>query len=197
MDDPDKELVAQAKAGNKDSFGKLVERYYEMVYAVSYGVLNHHELAKDTAQEVFFKTFRDIGQFEGASKFKTWLYRITVNAAIDQGRKRRPVESLDATDSSDDEDRPPLIITDPSPGPRDRAYQSELKDRLEKALEELSPDHRAVLFLREWQELSYDEIAESLGIQIGTVMSRLFYARKKMAEILETKGKEKYHNDTV
>ena len=191
MNDPDRELVAQVKSGNKAIFGQLAEHYYDMVYAVAYGVLNHHEAARDVAQEVFLKAFRDIDQFEGAAKFKTWLYRIAVNAAIDQGRKKRPMQSLDATDESDDEDRPPVIIEDKSPNPRDRAVQSELRDRLNQALEELSPEHRAVLVLREWQELSYEEIAEALDVQIGTVMSRLFYARKKMVEILNAKDKER------
>ena len=187
MHDPDSDLVKQADSGNKQAFGELVNHYYQMVYAVAYGILNHHEAARDVAQEVFLKAFREIKKFQGRSKFKTWLYRIAVNAAIDQGRRRRPMESLDATDVSDEEDKPPVIIVDNHPGPREMASQSELRANIESALSELSPDHRAVLVMREWQELSYEEIADMLGVQIGTVMSRLFYARKKLAEVLSAR----------
>ena len=189
MQDPDHELVRDAKNGDQAAFSKLVNRYYQMVYAISYGVLNHSEAARDTAQEVFLKVFRELRNFEAKSKFKTWLYRISVNAAIDEGRKKRPLESLDRGDDPDD-DKPPIIPRDHTPGPRDIAYQSELREMLNRALEDLSPEHRAVMVLREFQELSYEEIAQSLQIEIGTVMSRLFYARKKMAQILSSKKGE-------
>ncbi len=187
MNDPDDSLVREAKTGDKAAFGKLVNKYYEMVYAVVFGVLHHREAAKDVAQEVFLKVFRELLGFEGKAKFKTWLYRVSVNAALDQARKRRPAESLDATDKSSDDDEPPVVITDKSPGPRDRAAQRELRVLLDQAIEQLSADHRAVLVLREWQELSYEEIAETLGVEIGTVMSRLHYARKKLGELLKGK----------
>lgn len=184
MHDPDFDLIQAAKAGSKADFGKLVNHYYEMVYAVVFGVVRNRESARDVAQEVFMKAYRELQHFAGQAKFKTWLYRIAMNAAIDQTRQRRPAESLDATDVSDEEDRPAIIIPDKTPGPRDKARQKELRELLDKAIDQLSPDHRAVVVLREWEELSYEEIAEMLGIQIGTVMSRLFYARKKLAEIL-------------
>ena len=186
MQDPDHALILEAKSGSQPAFEKLVNRYYQMVYAICYGVLNHAESARDTAQEVFIKVFRELRKFEGKSKFKTWLYRISVNAAIDEGRKKRPIESLDRGDDPEDE-KPPITPVDHSAGPRDLAYQSELREVLAKGLEELSADHRAVLVLREFQDLSYEEIAETLQIGIGTVMSRLFYARKKLAEILSPK----------
>ncbi len=187
MQDPDFDLIREAKNGSQSAFGKLVTHYYDMVYAIAYGVLNHSEAARDTAQEVFLKAFREIRNFEGKSKFKTWLYRIAVNAAIDEGRKKRPLQSLDQGDDPEDETKPAITPVDHTPGPRDRAFQSELREILNRALEELSPDHRAVLVLREFQGLSYEEIAEALQIEIGTVMSRLFYARKKLAEILSSK----------
>ncbi len=190
MQDPDIEFIRRAKAGSKADFGKLVNHYYEMVYAVVFGIVRHHESARDVAQEVFIKAYRDIQNFAGQSKFKTWIYRIAVNAAIDHTRARRPMESLDATDASDEEDRPALVIPDKSRGTRDKLSQKELRALLDQAIEKLSPEHRAVVVLREWEELSYEEIAEMLGIQIGTVMSRLFYARKKLAEILGQEVKE-------
>lgn len=184
MNDPDIELVRLAKEGSKADFGKLVSHYYEMVYAVTFGVVHHREAARDVTQEVFMKAWREIGKFACQSKFKTWLYRIAVNAAIDWTRQRRPAESLDATDTSGEEDRPAIIIPDKGPGPRDLSAQSELRRILDQAIEKLSPDQRSVIVLREWQEMSYEEIAETLGLQVGTVMSRLFYARKKLGEIL-------------
>ena len=197
MNDPDDALIRQAKAGDKVAFGKLASRYYEMAYAVAYGVLHHHESARDVTQEVFLKVFREIAHFEGKSKFKTWLYRVTVNAALDEARKKKHVISLDATDASEDEEERPVVIPDKAAGPRERASQRELRELLDKAISILSEDHRAVLVLREWQELSYDEIAEILGIEIGTVMSRLYYARKKLGEMLKMDFGEKALKENI
>lgn len=187
VEDPDIQLVKRAKAGDSAAFGELVNHYYEMVYAVAFGILRNREAARDVAQEAFLKAHRQLANFEGKSKFKTWVYRIAVNAAIDEQRRKKPSESLDATDVSDNEDHAPVIITDPNADPREDAHQSELRVLILKALEELSADHRAVLVLREWQGFSYEEIAEALNLEVGTVMSRLFYARKKMAEALAPK----------
>jgi RNA polymerase sigma-70 factor (ECF subfamily) len=185
MNDPDAGLIQEAQAGSKVAFGKLVEKYYEMVHAIAFGILHNHEMARDVGQEVFLKVYREITTFEGKSKFKTWLYRIATNRALDEVRKKRHVDSLDATDESDEDDKPPVIIVDPGRSPRDQATQRELREVLDDAIEHLSPEHRAVLVLREWQELSYEEIAETLGVELGTVMSRLYYARKKLGEILK------------
>ncbi len=188
MKDPDFELVERARQGDKQAFGKLVNQYYEMVYAVCYGVLHLREAARDTTQDVFLKAFQEIARFKGDSKFKTWLYRVAMNAAIDAFRRRKPSVSLDGTDVSDDEDQAPVIIEDVSPGPREEAAKLEIKGLMKKALEELSPEHKAVLVLREWEGLSYDEIAETLQLELGTVMSRIFYARKKMGDVLRGMG---------
>ncbi len=185
--DPDGDLVRQAQAGSKAAFGKLVDRYYEMVYAVAYGILNHHEEARDAAQEALLKAFREIERFQGQSKFKTWLYRITVNAAIDQIRRRRPVEPIEMGGGEGEEEPRGHVVSDRAPGPREQASRAELGRLIREALEHLSPEHRAVLILREWEGLSYEEIAETLGIEMGTVMSRLFYAKKKLGEILGPK----------
>ncbi len=187
MQDPDRGLVHEAKAGSRNAFAKLVDHYYEMVYGLAFGVLADREAARDVAQDVFLKAFREIAGFEEKSRFKTWLYRIAMNAAIDQVRKKRPHEVIDLTDASGEDEKAPLVIADPSRGPRDQIQHEELKALFEKALEGLTPEHKAILALREWQEMSYEEIAEVLGIEIGTVMSRLYYARKKLSEILSQK----------
>jgi len=188
MIDPDLEAVEKAKQGDKRAFSKLVDQYYEMVYAVCVGVLQLREPARDTAQEVFLKVYQEISHFKGGSKFKTWLYRIAMNAAIDAVRRRKRQVSLDATDASEDDEQAPVIIPDSGPGPREDAAGEEMKKLMKLALEQLSPEHRAVLVLREWEDLSYEEIAETLQIEIGTVMSRIFYARKKMGEALQRMG---------
>ena len=153
-----------------------------MVYGLVYGVVHEREAAKDVAQEVFLKVYRQMKWFEERSKFKTWLYRIAMNAAIDYSRRKGRTEPLEYWDSENEEMRPKVQVRDESPGPREKASQSELRAKLDEAIAQLSPEHRAVLTLREWQGLSYEEIAESLGIESGTVMSRLFYARKKLAD---------------
>lgn len=182
--DPDIGLVQKAKKGNRAAFGELVNRYYEMVYVLAYGVVNNREVARDVTQDVFIKVYERLHKFDEKSKFKTWLYRVSVNAAIDQHRKKKPVQSIDVTDAAEESDRAPVVMTDTAPSPRDQAHQEELKARMKEALSKLSEDHRAILILREWQGLSYQEIAESLEIDHGTVMSRLFYARKKLGEVL-------------
>lgn len=185
------QLIAQARAGNKAAFSKLVEKYYQMVYGVSYGVLNSHEDARDAAQEIFLKVFHQIIKFEGKSKFKTWLYRIAVNASIDMARKRKPVDSLNEVREGDDDENEPLVrVPDKGPLPRDSMAKDELREVFREALGQLTPDHRVVLVLREWEELSYEEIAAMLQIDMGTVMSRLFYGRKKLAEILKVRLKD-------
>lgn len=182
--DPDIGLVQKAKKGNRAAFGELANRYYEMVYVLAYGVVNNREVARDVTQDVFIKVYERLHKFDEKSKFKTWLYRVSVNAAIDQHRKKKPVQSIDVTDAAEESDRAPVVMTDTAPSPRDQAHQEELKARMKEALSKLSEDHRAILILREWQGLSYQEIAESLEIDHGTVMSRLFYARKKLGEVL-------------
>lgn len=189
-DSSEEDLIHRAQEGNRKAFGLLVDRYYEMVYAVVYGVLHHHEAARDVTQEVFLKVFREISKFEQKSKFKTWLYRIAVNRAIDQQRRERYEISLERSQEEEgEEEKPPLEMPDKAAGPRELASQEEMKAEMEKALRELSADHRAVLVLREWEGLSYEEIAEALNCEAGTVMSRLHYARKKLGEILKLKYK--------
>jgi len=189
--DPDLECVCKAQKGDKAAFGNLVNRYYEMVYAVCFGVLHQRESARDVTQDVFLKVFHEIENFKKESKFKTWLYRVAMNAAIDSARKRRPQVSVDATDASEEEGKAPFVLEDKGPGPREKASKHERREWVRRAVEALSPDHRAVLVLREWEGLSYEEIAGMLDLELGTVMSRLFYARKKLGEILQSFGFEK------
>lgn len=181
MDDEDLKLVFRAQSGDKKAYADLVKRYYEMVYFVAFGILNQAEDAKDTAQNVFLKLYQDIVKFEGRSKFKSWLYRIAVNAALDEARKRRPTDPISGDDFSEDKQ---VFFQSPGPSPLDDAVKKEKAEKVRDALAQLTADHRAVLFLREWEGHSYEEIAEILKIGIGTVMSRIHYAKKRLAEIL-------------
>lgn len=174
-DDPDLELVLKAQGGDQVAYGELCRKYYNMVYAVSYGVLNRREESQDVAQDVLIKVQRDLHKFKGDSKFKTWLYRVTVNASIDSVRRRKKSEPIENVVD---------FLSSNAVDPRRAASQAELKVRMQEALQKLSEDHRAVLVLREWEELSYEEIAETLQLEHGTVMSRLHYARKALAKAM-------------
>ena len=181
LDDPDLDLVLKAQGGDQVAFSTLCRKHYNMVYAVAYGVLSRREEAQDVTQDVLIKIQRDLHKFKGDSKFKTWLYRVTVNASIDSVRRRKKTEPIENFGES---------LSTNSISPRRAASQVELKERMQQALQKLSEDHRAVLVLREWEELSYEEIAETLQLEQGTVMSRLFYARKALAKELNIEYSE-------
>lgn len=184
-EDPDRELVALAKAGNKSSFQELINRHYQFVFSIAFGVVHERQTALDITQDVFLKLFKDLRLFEFKSKFKTWLYRIAYNASIDQVRKIKPHELIETNDAISDEGTKGMILPDLSESARDKIFNEEVKNQIQEALNQLSPDQRAILVLREWQEMSYEEIAQILQIEIGTVMSRLHYARKKLADVLK------------
>jgi len=169
----DSELVQAAKSGNCDAFRTLVELYQGKVFGVALGVLRNPEDARDACQEAFLRAYRQLDRFEEEAAFYTWLYRIVVNACLDELRRRRRgssewVESLPAS----------------QPGPADRCAARELWSQVTDALARLSVEHRTVLVLRELEGLSYEEIAGVVGCPTGTVMSRLFHARRRMQKLL-------------
>ncbi|HEU0032422.1 MAG TPA: sigma-70 family RNA polymerase sigma factor [Kofleriaceae bacterium] len=177
----DLELVLAARKGDRDAFRTLFERYHRRAYALAFGVLRHQDDALDVVQDAFIKAHKYLDKFEGNSSFYTWLYRIVMNLAIDHLRKHRrvkPVE-LDETrvDEGADEGLLPRILGS-NPG---RALQDkEIRARIDRALDELSENHRAVLVMRELEGLSYEEMAQAMNCSKGTIMSRLFHARKNM-----------------
>lgn len=180
MEPSDWELVQKCQSGETGAFQELVSRYHQKVFLVILGLLRNREDALEVAQETFLRAYRKIGGFQGGSSFYTWLYRIGVNLAIDAQRraKRNPLdfrESMDSALESQDE-----VGRDPFADVHDR----ELREGLIKALNDLTPEHKAVIVLRTVEGLSYKEIGEILGCSEGTVMSRLHYARKKMQEKL-------------
>ena len=180
MELSDRELVQKCQTGEMSSFEELVSRYHQKVYMVILGLLRNREDALEVAQETFFRAYRKINSFQGGSSFYTWIYRIAVNLAIDAQRrqKRNPLdfrESMDGLLESQDE-----VARDPFADVHDK----ELRQHLTNAINDLTPEHKAVIVLRTIEGLSYKDIGEILGCSEGTVMSRLHYARKKLQDKL-------------
>jgi RNA polymerase sigma-70 factor (ECF subfamily) len=182
------DLVKQCQAGNTEAFDQLVTRYRTRVFAMIYNMVHNEQDAWDLAQDSFVKAWKSIGRFRGRSSFYTWIYRIVMNVTIDWLRKKQVkgagAEFNDAIQLKEIE---PASRTLPKadPLPHERMEQSEIRARIDNAIAQLSPEHRAVILMKEIEEMQYHEIAEALGCSIGTVMSRLFYARKKLQNLLK------------
>lgn len=180
----DPELVALAKQGEMEAFEELVARHRGKVYARAYSMVRNEEQALDLAQEAWVKAWQRLAQFHGDSSFATWITRITINLCLDYLRrvKRHPVDSLDAMDedSGGVERYMPAMTVNPT----ERLERRELRGRIDAAMEQLSEAHRTVLVLHEFEQMEYRQIAETVGCSMGTVMSRLFYARRRLAGLL-------------
>jgi RNA polymerase sigma-70 factor (ECF subfamily) len=181
----DRELVAAAQRGDRDAFKTLFERYHRRAYALALGVVRHPDDALDVVQEAFIKAHKYLDKFEGNASFYTWLYRIVMNLAIDHLRKHRrvkPVE-LDETRIEPDGDEPllPRIL---GGNPGQALMDKQIRGRIDQALDQLSENHRSVLVMREIEGLSYEEMAQAMSCSKGTIMSRLFHARRNMQKQL-------------
>ena len=182
------DLVKQCQAGNTEAFDQLVTRYRTRVFAMIYNMVHNEQDAWDLAQDSFVKAWKSIGRFRGRSSFYTWIYRIVMNVTIDWLRKKQVkgagTEFNDAIQLREIE---PASRTVPKadPLPHERMERSEIRARIDNAIAQISPEHRAVILMKEIEEMQYHEIAEALGCSIGTVMSRLFYARKKLQNLLK------------
>ena len=178
----DGDLVAAARRGDRDAFRTLFERYHRRAYSLAFGVVRDQDDALDVVQDAFIKAHKYLDKFEGNSSFYTWLYRIVMNLAIDHLRKHRrarPVE-LDEATLTDIALLPKLLGDHPGRALLDK----EIRARIDDALTELSDNHRAVLVMRELEGLSYEEMARAMGCSKGTIMSRLFHARRNMQKRL-------------
>jgi len=188
--DHERELLELARRGDTQAFDEIVTATRSRVFALLHQILRNEEDAMDLTQETFIKAWRSLGKFDGRHPLATWLHRIATNAAIDLIRRRqaRPQCELLETDLSVD----PASRTAPSaPEPPGSAMdRGDLRTILDRALATLSPEHRAVIVLREIEELSYGEIAERMKTSQGTVMSRLFYARKHLQALLKDAHEE-------
>jgi RNA polymerase sigma-70 factor (ECF subfamily) len=182
----DHELVLAARKGDRDAFRSLFDRYHRRAYALALGVLRHPDDALDVVQDAFVKAHRYLDKFEGNSSFYTWLYRIVMNLAIDHLRKHRRVKPVELDeealgDARAEEALLPRIL---GGNPGRALMDKEIRKRVDAALGELSDNHRAVLVMRELEGLSYEEMAQAMGCSKGTIMSRLFHARRNMQKRL-------------
>ncbi len=187
-DDP--ALVRAAQSGDMGAFEELVARHRDKIYGRAYSMMRNEEEAIDLSQEAWVKGWQRLKQFQGEASFGTWVTRIVINLCLDQLRKqkRQRTESIEAMDeeSGGVERQMPIVTTNPTAG----LERAEVRQRIDRALGQLSHEHRTVLVLHEFEEMEYKEIAKAMACSIGTVMSRLFYARRKMAVLLADMKKE-------
>jgi len=180
----DRALVRAAQRGDMAPFEELVARHRDKIYARAYSMMRNEEEATDLSQEAWVKGWQRLGQFQGESSFGTWMTRVVINLCLDQLRKqkRQRTESIEAMDeeSGGAERQMPVVTVNPTAG----LERDELRQRIDRALGQLSYEHRTVLMLHEFEDMEYKEIARTMGCSIGTVMSRLFYARRKLALLL-------------
>ena len=180
----DSTLVRAAQRGDMPAFEELVVRHRDKIYARAFSMMRNEEEAVDLSQEAWVKGWQRLRQFQGESSFGTWMTRIVINLCLDQLRKhkRQRTESIEAMDeeSGGVERQMPIVTVNPTAG----LERGELRQRIDRALGQLSYEHRAVLVLHEFEEMEYKEIAKTMACSIGTVMSRLFYARRKLAALL-------------
>jgi len=178
-------LVRRARQGDLGAYDDLVRRYQERIYATVYHMTSNHEDANDLAQEAFIKAFHALKSFKGGSSFYTWVYRIAVNKAINflKQRKNKIQLSLDDLDVNAEHD-PDLVALISDKTPRRETGLAELQEKLNAAMQKLSEPHRLVVTLHDVQGLSHEEIAQIMECNIGTVRSRLFYARQQLQAYL-------------
>src|SRR5208283_1324073 len=179
------DLVRRAQGGDLEAYDELVKRYQERIYATVYHMTSNHEDANDLAQDSFIKAFQALKSFKGGSSFYTWLYRIAVNKTINfiKQRKNRIHMSLNDLDFNA-ENNPDLVALISDKTPRRDAGLKELQEKLNAAMLKLSEPHRLVVVLHDVQGMSHEEVAEVMDCNIGTVRSRLFYARQQLQSLL-------------
>jgi len=181
------DLVKRCQDGDTEAFGELVTRYRARVFSMIYNMVHSEQDAWDLAQDSFIKAWKSIQRFRGRSSFYTWIYRIVMNVTIDWLRKKQVKGGgAEFDDGIQLKEIDPASKTAPKPDalPYETMERSDIRTRIDKAIAQLSPEQRAVILMKEIDEMQYHEIAEALGCSIGTVMSRLFYARKKLQSLL-------------
>jgi RNA polymerase sigma-70 factor (ECF subfamily) len=179
----DEALVKAARRGDLGAFEELVARHRDKIYARAISMMRNEDDAMDLSQEAWVKGWQRLKQFQFESSFSTWMTRIVINLCLDQLRrqKRFRAESLETLEEDGGVERQMPVIT---VNPTERLERNELRERIDLALAQLSEAHRVVLVLHEFERMEYKDIAKAMECSIGTVMSRLFYARRKMATLL-------------
>ncbi len=180
----DDKLVAVAQKGDTLAFEELVARHRDKVYARAFSMVRNEDEAIDLSQEAWVKAWQRLTQFQGEASFATWMTRIVINLCLDHLRKqkRQRAESIEQLDEElgGVERQMPVVNVNPTEG----LERTELRKRIDRAMSQLSYEHRTVLILHEFEEMEYKQIAKVMGCSIGTVMSRLFYARRRLAALL-------------
>ena len=192
----DDKLVGAAQKGDMAAFEELVARHRDKIYARAFSMLRNEEDAVDVSQEAWVKGWQRLVQFQGESSFATWMTRIVINLSLDHLRKQKRIKA-DSIEQLEEavggvERQMPIV----NPNPTEGLERGELRQKIDKALAQLSYEHRTVLILHEFEELEYKLIAKKMGCSIGTVMSRLFYARRKMAALLAGLKREELNTET-
>ncbi len=185
MGPSDWDLVQRTRQGDREAFRELVERYQRKIAALALGMLRNNEDALDIVQETFTKAYQSLDRFKGDSSFYTWVYRIAVNLCIDHQRREGkmpqvPVETRDGAGEHGEEFGGIVDELPQREDPFHQASNAEVGREIATAIAELTPEHRAVILLREVDGLSYEEISRVLECPKGTVMSRLHYARRQL-----------------
>lgn len=186
----DETLVKAARHGEMGAFEELVARHRDKIYGRAFSMTRNEEDAIDLSQEAWIKGWQRLAQFQGDSSFTTWMTRIVINLCLDHLRKqkRHRTDSIEAMDdeSGGVERQMPVVTVNPTEG----LERTELRGRIDRALGQLSAEHCTVLVLHEFEEMEYKTIAKTIGCSMGTVMSRLFYARRKLAVLLADERKK-------
>jgi RNA polymerase sigma-70 factor (ECF subfamily) len=182
IDPQEQSLIERCKRGEFQAYRELMERYQSRIYSVCYGIVRNREDALDVVQEVFIKIYDAIKKFKGESGLYVWMYRIAVNKSLDFYRKKKRKYMIFEKASDDARVHNTQIETRT---PQDKTLALELKEKVAEAIEQLPEKQKGIIILREIEGLSYQEIAKIMKCSVGTVMSRLFYARKKLAGYLE------------
>lgn len=179
-------LLKKAQQGDADAFEQLVAPYEQKIYALCLRLLAHREDAQDAAQETMLRLYRALVSYRGEAQLGTFIYRVTANTCMDALRRRnvRACESLEALDDVG------VVPVDDSPGPEETILRAEENERLSRAIDALSDEMRLPLVLREIHALSYEEVAQTLGLEMGTVKSRIHRAREKLARMLSSEVQE-------
>ncbi len=187
----DDALVGWAQQGDTEAFEQLVFRHRDKIYARAMLMMRNEDEALDLSQEAWVKAWQRLHQFQGDSSFATWMTRIVINLCLDQIRRQKKTRSESIEQLEEDaggvERQMPVEIINPTEG----LEKTELRRRIDEAMSKLTDAHRAVLIMHEFDGLQYKEIADRIGISIGTVMSRLFYARRRLASLLQSLRRER------
>jgi RNA polymerase sigma-70 factor (ECF subfamily) len=180
----DDALVRESQSGDMEAFEELVARHRDKIYGRAYTILRNEDDALDVSQEAWVKIWQRLAQFKGDSSFATWITRIAINLCLDHLRKQKRLQAESIEQMEDGlggvERQLPTVMVNPT----ERLERRELRQRIDQALAQMTVEHRTALVLHEFEDLEYKEIAQRMGCSLGTVMSRLFYARRKLAVLL-------------